>query len=174
MHNYVYILVVVCFCLIGCKTDTPVAAKAPATPTAPQTKAPAVDPNTPVIPAISEAEYIELFQKTDALDYIFYDLPFSMSQTELAAVQTNLTFTSSTGVKRIPAACKKALGRKFYKSKGEIIAEADMYFGTGCNFYVFMEGNKKKYANYMTPDGVAFYQNIIDQVTGGGKQNPGN
>lgn len=123
--------------------------------------------NAEQLPAITEDFFMDLYKKVDAIDYVFYELPFSMSQTDFSAVQANVAFLSRNSPGQIPPACSKAIGRKFFKNNGEIMAEAEMYFNASCQFYVFMEGNKKTYASNMTQEGINFYNNIMQQVKAG-------
>ncbi len=43
--------------------------------------------------------------------------------------------------------------------------EADFYFfGEGCTYLVFYENKKPKYANYLTQEGVAYYNQFFAQA----------
>jgi len=38
------------------------------------------------------------------------------------------------------------------------------FFGEGCQYWVFIEDGEPTYANYLTPDGVAYYQRFFNQT----------
>ena len=110
----------------SCKTDTP--ASLPSTQDSKKTGLPAL-PAEMINKMLAEVDYI---------DYIWHDLPFSLSQEEKEGINTNISFISNEGVSELSPACK-AIGRKFYNIKGETIATADVYFSPGCYYYVFLE-----------------------------------
>lgn len=108
---------------------------------------------------LEELKY--LFDTVDYIDYIFFDLPFSMNQSEKSAVQSMVSFISSEPMPAIPAGCK-AIGRLIYLAKGEIIKEADFFFSEGCYFWLFVdENNKPEYASKMTQKGAEFIQKML-------------
>lgn len=113
-------------------------------------------------PALTREILEEVWQKSDMVDYIFHELPFSMSQNNQASVRANIAYIAKTGQGPIPSKCK-ALGRQFFQIEGEIVLEADIYYSDDCYFYIFHhQGNK--YANVMTEQGKTFYANMIKQA----------
>ena len=102
----------------------------------------------------------KMLREVDYIDYIFHDLPISVSQDEKESINSNIVFIKNEAVKSIPINCK-AIGRKFYNIKGETYLAADIYFGEGCAVYIFLDGEKPVYANTMTEQGIAFYNNVI-------------
>jgi hypothetical protein len=151
-----YILIFFCLMFFACKQDQKKADDS-AAPVA----------TTPVVPKTEET-FVSLpddivrtmVDKVDYIDYLWNDLPFSVSQEEKKAIVTNITFISAEPQTTIPAGCK-SIGRKTFNIKGEILIEADVYFSKGCAFYVFIKDNKKVYANKMTPQGIEFYTKLI-------------
>lgn len=148
----------------------------------------AADPNTNPIPTSTPSQVVEqpdpqitytelpilpthirnmLFQKVNEIDYLYYTLPFSMSQNEEAAVKSNVSHIDNTPFKGIPSNCAgKAMCREFFKSQGEQIMEADIYFSQDCVFYVFMgEDGKPQYGANMTAIGQNFYNTVIQQAS---------
>lgn len=105
----------------------------------------------------------KLFVETDYLDFIFHNFPFSMSQSEKPSIQANISYIGSEPVYDIPATCKP-IARQFYQIQGEIVIEADVYYGEGCYFYVFYQDGQAKYANMMSQNGIGFFGNILDQA----------
>ena len=112
--------------------------------------------------SIPEKVYLRLLAECDYVDILFFDSPVSMGQDDDAGIQSTLTFITKEVAK--PNADCKPLGRISYMIKGEIIAEADFYSSEGCNYMIFMEDNKPKYANVLSPNGIQFFQNILLQI----------
>jgi hypothetical protein len=127
-----------------------------------------VKPNN--LPKLPEQEYSRLYEECDFIDYIFFDLPFSLSQNEKPSIQQNVLFISKDEVNGIPTGCK-AMARKFFKIKGNIVLEADVFMDGKCNYFLFYKDGKATYLNKMNQAGINFYNNLIDQAA---KMNPGN
>ena len=132
---------------------------------------PAVETEGPKIPGVPKEVLIKLLNECTYVDYIFHKLPFSISQSEEPGIDQNISFINyDKPVTRIPKDCK-AIGRKFFHIKGEIVYDVDVYLTNNCKFYVFVDKkNKPMYANYMTDAGVQFYSNIAQQARGGAQQ----
>lgn len=135
--------------LAACKSDAPVAA------------APAQQLSKPGLQALPAEMINKMLAEVDYIDYIWHDLPFSLSQEEKEGINTNISFISSEAVPVLSPECKP-IGRKFYNIKGETIATADVYFSPGCYYYVFLDGEKPIYANKITAQGINFYTQIIE------------
>ncbi len=112
--------------------------------------------------SLPEAEMVRLYNETTYVDYIFYDLPFSLSQDNQPSIHSNLKLISSVALDYLPVTCK-AIGREFFHIDGEIVHEADLYFSEGCIGYVFLKDEKPIYGNRLTEGGIKFYKNIISQ-----------
>ncbi|MCZ2100825.1 MAG: hypothetical protein LC107_04720 [Chitinophagales bacterium] len=145
---------------VGCKSDNK-----PASPTTQVQDN--VDMSSPEIPGVPEEVMLRLINECTFIDYIFSQLPFSLSQDEPPSIKQNILFIDYTKpVGRIPKHCKPD-GRKFFQIQGEIVYDVDVYILNGCNFYVFVDKeNKPMYANYITPEGMNFYNNTIKQAEG--------
>ena len=117
----------------------------------------------PQIPSIPKEIMIKLYNECDYTDYIFHDLPFSMSQDEPGSIRANLNYISVQPLGQIPDGCK-AMGRQFFHINGEIVHEANVYYNENCKFYVFVDGEKPLYANMMSTDGIQFFDTMIDQA----------
>lgn len=155
--------------VLSCKQEKKADPSAQATPAATQ---PSTAPNPaqatgPEVPGVPEEVMIKLLNECTFVDYIFHDLPFSLSQNEDPSIDQNILYMDiKRPVGKLPTNCK-ATARKFFQIKGEIVYDVDVYLGQGCNYYVFVDKkNKPIYANYLTPDGVKFYYNIINQAVG--------
>ena len=105
----------------------------------------------------------KLFNECDYTDYIFFDLPFAMSQSEKGSIVANLNYISQTPVGVVPSQCKP-IGRQMYHINGEIVAEANVYYNDVCKFYVFVDGDKPLYGNLMTQEGDNFFKSMLQQA----------
>lgn len=110
---------------------------------------------------------IELLQKIwdegTQVDLIFYHLPFTMSMDEKPAIQHAVRHIAET-----PAPIKpecSSFGRITYQIDGDIVLEGDFFFSTGCTYFVFYENQEKKYANYMTDEGIQYFNAQIQQAS---------
>ncbi|NNF35138.1 MAG: hypothetical protein HKN68_13575 [Saprospiraceae bacterium] len=118
-----------------------------------------VEPMLPVMP-LQQQSY--LFDNVQLIDYIFHDLPFSLSQSERPSIQTKIA-----GIGREPVMNNncKSIARVFYQVEGEIIIEADLFFAPpDCHYYLFYEEGKAVYANQMAPSSIQFYSQFLNQM----------
>ena len=95
----------------------------------------------------------------DHIDVIFYNLPISISRESNKDVQAMLAQVGSQPPGEV-AICR-AIGRIFFQSGSETIAEADLFLGESCNYYLFYENGKPAYANLLLPEGIQFYENLV-------------
>ena len=58
----------------------------------------------------------------------------------------------------------KPIGRIMFKDDDGIRLEADLFFSKNCSYFVFMENNKPKYANFMSDEGVKFFNNVFSKM----------
>jgi len=116
------------------------------------------------LPSIPPASMNQLFNEGTYIDYIFYNLPFSISQDDKPSIHSNLGLISRERLGGIPQDCKP-IGREFFHIGGTIAYEADIYFQDGCYGYVFLKDKKPVYANKVSEAGMKFYTNIINQAS---------
>ena len=114
------------------------------------------------LPSITFDEMKALYESADFIDVIFYNMEFSMSVNNKANIQRMVGFVS-TQVAKLNPNCKPT-GRIFFQKNGEMMAEADMYFDDVCRYFVFMKNGKATYANDITPEGQAYFNQIFTQV----------
>jgi hypothetical protein len=135
-------------------------------------KAAVVTPAAPVnlgpeIPGLPADIYAKLMSEVTFIDYIFHDLPFSLSQDDEQSVKQNIAFIDlNSPMKHIPANCKP-FARKFLKKGGTELYHVDVYLSPACQCYVFVDyanKNKPLYANKMTPEGVQYYARVAQQA----------
>jgi hypothetical protein len=112
------------------------------------------------LPPLQTLEY--LFQNCSHIDYVFYELPFSMSLDDKGSIQRTLSHISTSVAPEKPSC--KAMGRIFFDVGVETVLEADFYFSEGCVYFIFFEDGKKKYSSYMTPEAVQYMNNYISQA----------
>lgn len=114
------------------------------------------------LPPLPKKELNKLFAKATYVDYIFYNLPFAISQDDKPSISSNLRLIAKDQMGPIAQDCKP-IGREFFHIDGEIIYEADIYFQSGCYGYVFFANKVPTYANKVSESGIKFYTNIIAQ-----------
>lgn len=117
----------------------------------------------PQIPGVPKDLMVKLWNECTYLDYIFHDLPFSMSQDEQPSIRANINYISTEPLGQIPSDCK-AIGRQFFHIGGDIVAEANVYYSNECKFYVFVDGETPLYANKMSEEGNKFFLSMIQQA----------
>ena len=117
----------------------------------------------PVFEMLPREILTRMWNEAEMLDYIFHDLPFSMSQNEKPSIQANMTYIDKYAQPTIPQGCKPA-ARQFYQVNGNIELEADVYFSQGCYFYVFIIDGKPSYANKMHEEGIKFFKTMIGRA----------
>jgi len=148
-----------CLCLSlglsSCKSDT---------------KAPILEPLTneeagPIIPLAEQSFVQDLFNRVDQIDYIYHSFDFSMSISEPNAIKSNIATLSGLQIGAIPANCKP-VGRQMFMSKGEMLAEADLYFNGACQFLVFVEKEKPVSGSTFNQRGIDFYNQVFTQAKG--------
>lgn len=135
-------------------------------------KAPVATPTSQdiqLLPTMTEVLRKELAEKCDATDYVFDNLPYSMSLDERNSILQNLQLIDA-------GPCTKdfrnapRLGRQHFVMNGELRWIADIYFGPECTCYVFNENEKPTFAHAMSPAGINFYQKMINGVKTSKKQ----
>jgi hypothetical protein len=133
-------------------TQAPGAAQAPAAPATP----------APTLPSVPLAILEKVFKEGTQVDYIFYNYPFTVSINEQGPIQLSMRHIAENPAPLKPEC--KAAGRVTWQVNGDIVLEGDFYFSTGCTYFVFYEKQEKKYANFMTEEGVQYFNNQIQQA----------
>ena len=125
------------------------------------TPAPAAD-LPPPLPSVPLELLQKIFKEGTQVDYIYHYYPFTASLNEKPAIQNAVRHVSETPASIKPG-CNPA-GIITYQIDGDIVLRADFYFDTNCTFFVFYDKEKNKYANYMTQEGVTFFNTQIQQA----------
>ena len=132
------------------------------TESTPVERAPATEPEG--FPRLQAEGMQLLLDSVDYIDYVFYELEFSMSMDNASGIQYALAQIGPEPALR-KAGCKP-IGRVFYQIKGRNAMAADMFFSQGCTYFEFIEGNKVVAANEMSAVGKEFLNNQFGQIMG--------
>lgn len=157
------ILFSLCVMLLGisCKSDTSKSTQA-------QTSK-STSTEVQLLPTMDQHLRQELLEKCDAVDYVFDNLPYSMSLDDKVSIRQNLQLIDS---KPCTQDYRNAphLGRQHFMMDGDIRWIADIYFGPECNCYVFSQNNTPTFAHAISPAGINFYTKMINGVKATPKQ----
>lgn len=115
-------------------------------------------------PPMTGTELKPLWENVDLIDYTFFDIPISMSYDNKGGIQTSLSHISADQANIIPSC--KPFARIYYGVQGDHVMEADLFFTPTCRYFIFYKKGKPVFSNEMTPQGVAFLENIVKQVNG--------
>lgn len=105
-----------------------------------------------------------LVSECNHIDFIMYNPSFSMSTDEASSVRGTLQQISDAPATHTPG--NQPIGRIFYQAGTETLLEADIYIGATGDYFLFYQDKKPTYANAMTPQGRAYYDQILSQVRG--------
>lgn len=92
------------------------------------------------------------------IDYIFYDLPVSMSTGEPGSIRALMSHYDAGSSVPLQHGCK-SIGRIFYVSNGENLLSADLFFRDSCRFAVFLKGETPLFAARISDKGASFLVN---------------
>lgn len=141
------ISIIVSLLLVACKgSDKPVSDPLPETPAI----------TTYPLPPEGLLDSLQPFVTT--IDYLFNNLPISMSVTERNAIWTMFSHISGKEPVPLQHGCKP-IGRIFYVASGETALTGSLYFGKDCKFVVFLENEEPVFAVQLTQHGITFLQN---------------
>ena len=87
-------------------------------------------PPVVTLPSIPRDTLMKLFNTCDYVDYIFYELPFSMSYDNKQSIQSAFSWVSTQPASHNPSC--KAIGRLIFQNQGNIMFEAELYFDDVC------------------------------------------
>ncbi len=105
----------------------------------------------------------DLWSNCDLVDFIYYDLPVSMSMDNKKGVQYAVRFIAGETPTLNPDC--QSIGQISYQAKGEEKLVAEIYFGGGCSYFVFVDTKGKQlYANEMTNDAISFFNQAVNSV----------
>ncbi len=119
--------------------------------------------NVDVPPPVPTEKLIELYESCDYIDFIFANLPFSISQEEKASIQQTIRHIDQNPPTAIDPNCPY-FAQQIFQVDGEIFMDAKIFFQDGCTYYLFYEDGKAIYSASFTNEGIKFYNNIIAQA----------
>ncbi len=114
------------------------------------------------LPSITLEEMQILYDQADYIDLIFYNMDFSMSVNDKGNVQRVITFVDKTQPN--PNFTCPTMGRIIFQKNGEILIEADMHIDKECRHFVFFKDGKKVFANNISDQGMAYFNQIFSKV----------
>ena len=120
-------------------------------------------PEIPTYPALGNEVLSRLYAETEKVDIIFYNLPISVNQEDAPSAKNTALYVSPASP-NITKVCQP-IARLTWVSQGTIAKEADVYFESGCQYFLFIENNQPIAANAMVQSGIDFFNNIISQVS---------
>ena len=116
-----------------------------------------------ILPAIPTSILVDVFERCDYIDFIFANLPFSISQNDQASIKQTIRNIDPKQPEQINVTCPY-FAQQIFQANGEIILDAKIFFQEGCTYYLFYEDGVAKYSASFTNDGINFYNNIIQQA----------
>jgi hypothetical protein len=121
----------------------------------------------PILPPLPAEELKYLLINGEATDFIFHNLPFSVSQSDRESVRNTISGFGMDPVFENPC---PSIGRVFIQVKGEIVLEAEIHFnGNECNNYIFYKNGKATYAGNIRNNSIEFYKELMKSAESRGK-----
>lgn len=156
MINKLFVLLLGVFSLASCNN---------------QQQTPPLDDN-PIAPPVTNATVLplypldsaqKLFENADHFDMTFNSLSFSINMGEVEQVRGLIASLLSTN-QPPHMNCQMPFGFVSFQGKGEVLAEADIYFETGCTYLVFRKNNQYAFTCAIPDRGIQFLnQQIANQ-----------
>jgi len=115
--------------------------------------------------SIPREKMMSLWENCTSIDFIVIDQPYSVSANDQQQARAFLRHVS-TDIATPLNNCKKTATISYLGTDG-ILLDADLYFAdlnTNCNYFVFYEDGKAKYANRITQEGYDYYKQIFGGV----------
>lgn len=156
MKAYYYLLFAVL--ILACKSES-----TSDSPTSTSTSLEQTSSKVEVPPAIPTELLIELYENVDYIDFIFPNMPFSISQEDKASIQQTMRHINNVQPASIDPNCPY-LAQQIFQENGEIVLDAKIFFQQGCVYYLFYDGAKPIYSASFTNEGIEFYNSILAQA----------
>lgn len=152
MRRYFFIILSIVFA-ISCKNESKT------------TSTPIEKTQNSTLPVLPLEDLEQLANNCTGVDYIFHELPISVSQSDKPSIRANLGLFTLNPITGSLKDCK-SIAREFFQVDGDVKYEAEIYVGNGCNYHVWMDGNKPIYANQLSEEGIKFYNKLITSTKG--------
>ncbi len=157
MIRFIFILTMA-GAMFSCKNEKATKEQSAEQPNANTQTAPAQEATLSSVPL----ELIQrIWEEGTQVDYIYHYHPFTISLSERAAIQNTMRHIAESPAPITPG-CQPA-GIVTFQIDGDIVLRGDFYFDTNCTFFVFYDKDKNKYSNYMTQEGITYFNNQIQQ-----------
>lgn len=157
MKNLIFLLIISCG-MLCCKEK----ANPGADSGHPTSAVSTVNPDFQNLYPINADSIYHLYTHVDFIDFIFYDLPVSISANDVNSLKRHIQAIDD--VKPVSIDRCALIGRMFVHVKGQIIAEADIYVEpTKCYYFVFHTNDKPSYVNGMTMTGRMFFDGLLQR-----------
>ncbi|MDX1685093.1 MAG: hypothetical protein R3275_07640 [Saprospiraceae bacterium] len=113
------------------------------------------------LPPLPEADRMQLYKKTIAIDVIAYNQGISMSYNDPGSIQPVLAMIKpGQGVWKKQC---KPVGRISFMYDTGLGEEAEMLIHQGCKTFVWLKDGKKAYMNELTDDGLSFFTRFMPE-----------
>lgn len=156
MNKIIIILLALVLFFVSCKNDGKKEGEV-------KTNTAVTTNNIQVPPAIPTERLIYLFENTNYLDFIFADLPFSMSQEDKSSIQQTIRYINPVAPASINPQCA-SFADLIFQVEGEIVSEAKIFFQPECTYYLIYENGELKYSASFTDEGIKFFNNLLQQA----------
>jgi len=113
-------------------------------------------------PSVDGKVIEHLWNNCTGVDYIYYNFNFSMNRDAQNDIRNSLIHIGKEAA-LIRDDCKP-LGRIMFKDDDGIKLEADLYFSKNCTYFIFMENNKPVQANFMSDEGIKFFNGVFSKM----------
>lgn len=115
------------------------------------------------LPVPETAFLTDIFERVDYIDFVFDKTNFSISVTDKANAQRNVTYLTQSAVEDVN--CTPYMGRMYFNSEGVGMATAQIHYDDACKYFIFVDSKQRpKSACVMSDAGLAFFENIFKQV----------
>ncbi len=156
MTRFIFILTMA-FAIFSCENENNAKGQPAEQPTPP----PAAPAQQATLPSVPLELLQEIWDKGTQVDYIYHYYPFTISLSEKAAIQNTVRHVAELPAPK-PPGCQPA-GIVTFQIDGDIVLRGDFYFDTNCTFFIFYDKDNNKYSNYMTQEGITYFNNQIQQ-----------
>lgn len=110
---------------------------------------------------LSPEQITALSGQADFVDFLFYNMNVSVSQSDKASISQTVGFFAS---QPRPATMNcPAIGRISFQSGGKIVREADIHFlKGGCGYFTIIENKIPVGTNLISETGLKFFETLIE------------
>ncbi|WP_235296732.1 hypothetical protein [Portibacter marinus] len=114
-------------------------------------------------PAIPTEILLDVYENCDYIDFIFPNLPFSISQEDKSSIQQTMRHINNVQPSNYNPDCPY-FAQQIFQENGEIVLDAKIFFEPTCTYYLFYENGLPVYSASFTNEGIEFYRKILAQA----------